>query len=290
MQKKAEGLSPQTIYIYRCMLEIFFRSVHKSPEYITANDIRDFLMDYQNHNKISNRTLDKYRGYICCYFTYLHDYGYISMNISKQVNPIKYEIKHKDILTPYEEELLREACKSRRESAMIEFLISTACRIGELVKVKLSDINWDNCTVLFHGKGNKQRIEFFNARCKISLIRYIEERETYGGEPRHRSQPGDGMKCEYLFIYDRAPYMELASRAAEKIVRNIVSRVEEISSTKYITAHRFRATTATACYEKGMSVYDISRLLGHKSVDTTINSYIQGSTEHVYAEYNRFMN
>ena len=271
--KRAEGCAAGTLYIYRLMLEVFFHTVNKNPEYITASDIRDFLMNYQERNPISNRTLDKYRGYICAYFTWMHDYGYIPKNPSRMVNRIRYENKHKDILTDYEAELIREACQTKRETAMIEFLISTACRIGELVRIKLSDIDWERGTVLIFGKGRKERIGFFNARCKIALERYLAERPV---------------ESEYLFIYDRAPWGNLTPRGAEKIIRNLVARCDEIAENKHITAHRFRATTATNCYKKGMGLVDIQHLLGHSNPQVSM-LYIEQSIDHLHNEYNKYM-
>ena len=285
--KRAEGCVKGTLYIYRLMLEVFFQTVRKNPEHVTSDDIRNFLTTYQKNNPVSNRTLDKYRGYICAYFAYLHDYGYIPRNPGKQVNPIKYEIKHKDVLTEYECELLREACQTKRELAMIEFLIATACRIGELVKVKLKDIDWENNSVLFFGKGHKQGIGFFNARCRLALERYLEELQWYGYSKRCRAPNSKAMESEYLFIYDRAPFESLSTRGAEKIVSNIVARVDKISN-KHITPHRLRATTATSCYERGMSLIDISQMLRHSKVDTT-TIYLEQSIGRLKTEYNRFM-
>ena len=125
--KRAEGLSTATLYIYKLILEIFFRAVQKTPEYIEAQDIINFLRDYQIANNISNRTLDKYRQYICCYFVFMHDYGYIPRNPSRQVKKIKYETKPQSVLTEYETELIRGACQTKRERAIIEFFLSTAC-------------------------------------------------------------------------------------------------------------------------------------------------------------------
>lgn len=271
--KKAEGCSDGTLYIYRLMLEVFFHNICKSPEQVTADDIRDFLMEYKTRNPISNRSLDKYRGYICGYFTYLHDYGLIPKNIAKQVNKIKYEIKHKDILTDYECELIREACETKRELAMVEFLLATACRIGELVKVRLIDIDFDRNTVLLFGKGSKERIGFFNARCKLALLRYLEERPC---------------ESDYLFVYDRAPYENLTTRGAGKVIKQIIAKVDSVCEVKHITPHRFRATTATRCIERGMSIYDVSNLLGHTKVSTT-QIYLEQSMDSLHKAYNMYM-
>lgn len=250
--KESEGLKKSTLYIYRVMLEIFFKNCNKPPEHVTAQDIRDFLKAYKEKKNISNRTLDKYRGYICDYFVYLHDYGVIPNNPVRQVKKIKYEVKPKAILNDYEMELMREACETRRELAMVEFFFSTACRVGELVKVKLKDIDWDEQTVLLFGKGSKYRVSFFNARCKIALQRYLETRDY---------------DSDYLFIYDRAPWSNLTTRGVEKIIRNVADRAVNID--KKVRTHTYRRSASTMAFNRGMSLEQISSWLGHSQVATT---------------------
>lgn len=270
--KKAEGCAAGTLYIYRTMLETFFRSVSKQPQAISPDDIRDFLMKYQQINPVSNRTLDKYRGYICAYFTWMHDYGAIPINPARMVSSIKFEVKPRDIITDYEAELLREACYTRRERALLEFLLSTACRIGEVVVAKVTDINWDNRSIVVFGKGSKYRTVFFDARTQIALERYLQYRNGIS---------------EYLFIHDKEPFKNLTVRAAEVIINNIVARVPQISENKHITPHRFRSTQATRLYNKGMAISDISKLLGHKRIDTTA-IYLMDDVNHLQTEYNKY--
>lgn len=270
--KRAKGCVPATIYIYRLILEVFFHSVKKMPEYITPKDITDFLIDYQRVNPISNRTLDKYRGYICAYFSWLHDYGSISTNPARLVDTIKYEIKPRDTLTEYEAELVREACVDRRELAMVEFLLSTACRVGELVKARVQDINWNDRTIQVFGKGSKYRVVFFDARTHLALERYLQYR--------------DGIS-EYLFISTRSPFSNLTVRGAEIIIDKIIDRIPLIAENKHITPHRLRSTQATRLYRKGMAISDISKILGHSRIDTTA-IYLMDDLDHLKNEYNRY--
>lgn len=275
--KRAEGLTEGTLYTYRILLESFFITVNKPPEYVDAQDIMTFLRNYQNDNHICNRTLDKYRGHICCYFTFIHDFGYITRNPARQVKKIKYEIKPMPILNEYEVELVRDSCITRREKAIVEFLISTACRVGELIVVKIEDINWDTDEVILFGKGSKYRTGFITPRCKLALQRYLEYRDEL--DPEH--------PCEYLFIHERYPYKNLSVRGVEDILERIMKRIPAI--TKHVTPHRMRNHTATIAYEHGMNIKDISDMLGHSSTEVTEKFYVQQSSAHVHNEHRRFI-
>lgn len=252
--KQAEGLSMETLYGYRVVLEIFFKAVPKYPEQINANDIRVFLFNYQTKTNISNRSLDKYREYLLRFFTWLHENGEISVNIAKQVKPIHYETPQREALTPYELEELRLACYTTREKAILEFLYSTACRVSELIEIKFTDIDWNSNTVHIFGKGQKHRTSFLNARARVMLEQYIEN--------------GRMGNSEYIFVSERAPHGKLTKEAIEKIVRCISSRAENIH--KHVTPHVIRHTTATIGLHNGMSINELSMLLGHSNIETTM--------------------
>ena len=274
--KKAEGLTQETLYIYKLILEIFFKYIQKPPEYIEATDIMTFLRDYQTKNNISNRTLDKYRQHICCYFEFIHNYGYIQRNPARQVKKIKYETKPMPVLTEYEVELIREACITRREKAIIEFFLSTACRVSELIKVKKSDINWDTDEVILFGKGSKYGTSFITPRCKLALQKYLEYRDEIEGSE----------SSEYLFIRERYPYTQLTKRGVEDIVDKIMMRISDIH--KRCTPHTYRRTSSTNAYLNGMDLEDIRGWLRHESVRTT-EIYIHNSTNHIHGEHKRFV-
>ena len=274
--KKAEGLTKETLYIYKTVLEIFFKTVQKPPEYIEAQDIMNWLRDYQATHDIGNRTLDKYRQYICCYFVFIHDYGYIQRNPSRQVKKIKWTSKPLPILDEYEMELIRGACITKRERAIVEFLFSTACRVGELTKVKKKDINWNTDEVLLFGKGSKYGISFITARCKYAIEQYLEVRDEIE----------DSEDSEYLFIADRYPYRSLTVRGVQDIIERIMARIPQIH--KRFTPHRFRASTSTNAYLNGMSLEDIRMFLRHADIKTT-EIYVQNSVQHVHGEHKKYV-
>ena len=270
--KKIQGLSDTTITNYKIFLQLFFRYVNKQPQTVTTNDIRIFLYKYQKDKEISFRTLDKYREYIARFFTWAHENGYIEMNPARNVAPIKYEEKPRESLTQLELEYLRTSCQSIKEKAIIEFLYSTGCRVSELANVKKADINWSEKTVHLFGKGKKHRTSFINAKAEVTLLKYLNDRND---------------DCEYLFVSSRKPYHQMHKEGIEKIVRNISKRASNLTG-KHITPHVLRHTTATTALRSGMPITDISKLLGHENIETTM-IYAKSSIEDVRAGHKKYI-
>lgn len=268
--KKIEGLSDNTLETYLRTLRIFFQELRKPVEQISANDIRIFLFKYQQQRGCSNRSLDKYRGYLAGFFAWATDEGYLSSNPMRTVPSIKYERKIRQNLTQLELEYLRKACETLRERAIIEFLYSTGCRVSELAIVKRSDVDWNAKSVHLFGKGRKHRTSFINAKAEVALQAYLETRND---------------DCEYLFVTERKPTRNLTKDAIEKMVRIISSRVSDKIG-KPVTPHVLRHTTATTALQSGMPIEDISKLLGHESIDTTM-IYAHTSLESVQAGHRK---
>jgi integrase/recombinase XerD len=270
--KKMTGLTDGTLENYRIILSVFFNQVKKLPQFITANEIREFLYVYQETKNVSRRTIDKYREYITRFFTWAYNEGYISDNPARNIAAIKYEEKPREALTQVELEYLRMACETVRERAIIEFLYSTGARVSELTVIKKSDINWYEKSVRLFGKGRKHRVSFLNAKAEVALIKYLESRND---------------DSEFLFVGMKRPYNKLSKDGIEKIVRNIAKRASK-NIGKHITPHILRHTTATMALQSGMPISDISKLLGHESIDTTM-IYAKSSLEDVRSGHKKYI-
>lgn len=270
--KKIEGLSQETLDTYLRMLTLFFREIRKPLPQITTNDIRVYLFNYQQQRGCSNRTMDKYRQYLAGFFGWAADEGYVQGNPMRTIPAIKYEKKERENLSQLELEYLRQCCRTDRERAIIEFLFSTGCRVSELSGVKRNDVDWTARTVHLFGKGSKHRTSFINAKCEVSLRAYQKTRTD---------------DSEFLFVTERRPYRQLKRSALEKIVRNISNRSED-EMHKHVTPHVLRHTTATIALQNGMPIADISKLLGHEKIDTTM-IYAHSCMESVQAGHRKYV-
>lgn len=263
VSKKIAGLSEKSLYLYLMVLKDFFYTVMKQPEKVTANDIRIYLFQYQKFHGISNRTLDCRRTIICSYFNWMAAEEYICKNPAINISPIKYERKHKRSMSQLDLEKVRLACETKREKAIVEMLYSTGCRVTELERLNISDVNFETKEVTLFGKGDKHRISYLNARAEVALKDYLSTRDDNNIA---------------LFVYERKPYGRLKKSGIELIIRKIMERTSGV--TTHVTPHVFRHTTATTALDRGMSVVDVSRLLGHRRLDTTME-YITTNSDSV---------
>ena len=271
VSKKISGLSDKTLYLYKIVLEDFFRTVQKTPEKISVNDIRIYLYKYQKEHGISNRTLDCKRTIICSYFNWMAAEEYIYKNPAINIAPIKYERKHKKAMSQLDLEKIRLSCKTKRECAIVEVLYSTGCRVSELEHINISDVNFETKEVVLFGKGRKHRISYLNAKAEVALKDYLNSRVD--------DNPA-------LFVYDRKPYKRLKKSGIEFMIRKMMKRTSGV--TTHVTPHVFRHTTATTALDRGMSIVDVSRLLGHARIETTME-YITTDSNSVKSNHKNYI-
>ena len=264
---KIRGLSKGTTSLYSLILNSFFETIQKELGDISSKDIRGYLSKYQKEHNVCNRTLSSRKTIICTYFKWLASEGYISNNPGENVHAIKYNRIHKQAMTQLDLEKIRLACKTKREKAIIEVLYSTACRVSELSALDISDVDFETKEVTLLGKGNQYRTSFLNAKAEVALKDYLDSRTDDN---------------EALFVYQKEPYDRLAKSGIENIVKNIMSRTSDMNV--HVTPHIFRHTTATTALDRGMNIADVSKLLGHKNIATTME-YITTNLNSIKEEH-----
>ena len=186
------------------------------------------------------------------FFKWANCEGYIPTNPCANIRAIKYQRKQRGHLSDVEMEMLREACVTLRDKAMIEFMYSTGCRVSELISVKISDVDFDKGEVLLFGKGSKYRTSYLNARAKILMKEYLLTRND---------------DSPFMFVTLRKPYRPLTKSAVENKVKNLG---KDAGIQQKVFPHLIRHTTATLGLQRGMNITDIQRMLGHERVDTTL--------------------
>ena len=246
--------SAKTIKDYKMHLYKFFDFVRKSYEAVSSNDVRAYL-GFKRQNGNTPQSANHIRTVIRSFYQWLVDNSYVSRNPVNTVEKAKEQIKKLKPMKQAELEYFRNACKTLREKALVDFLFSTGMRIGEIADARVSDIDWNDHSVFVrHGKGDKERIDYLNAKAEISLKAYLDSREA---------------DDDHIFVAGRSPHIGMTTTSLEAEIRRIRNRIPEKLSIK-VTPHSFRRTTLTTAAERGMPLQLIQALAGHSRMDTTM--------------------
>lgn len=267
--KDIEGCSQRTIKYYKDIILKLIDDIQKPIKQITTDDIRLYLSHYKENSNCNSVTMDNIRRVFSSFFSWLEDENYILKSPVRRIHRVKTASVVKETLSDENIEKLRDGCSHVRELAIIELLISTGMRIGELVNLNIEDINFEDRSCIVLGKGNKQREVYFDARTKIHLQQYLNLRKD---------------NEEALFISKIKPYHRITISAVESIIRNMGKNL----NIKKVHPHKFRRTMATMAIDKGMPIEQVQKLLGHTKIDTTMH-YAMVNQANVKFSHRKFM-
>lgn len=249
--KRIEGCSERTLQYYKITIDKLLANIETPIRKISTEEIRHYLVEYQKINNCSKVTVDNIRRNISSFFSWLEEEDYILKSPMKRIHKIKTKQQVKEIISDEAIEQLRDNCKCSRDLAMIDLLYSTGIRVGELVNLNISDIDFDARECVVFGKGDKERKVYFDAKAKIHLQDYLNERRDNNSA---------------LFVTLDAPYDRLKISGVEIRMR----RLGKILNMEKIHPHKFRRTMATRAIDKGMPIEQVQKLLGHSQIDTTM--------------------
>lgn len=249
--KKIEGCSEKTLIYYRNTIQQMLDSVEKSVCSIGTEDLRDYLADYQAEKKSSKITIDNIRRIFSSFFAWLEDEDYIIKSPVRRIHRIKSGSTIKETYTDEQLETMRDNCGNLRDLALIDILASTGMRVGELVLLNKEDISFDERECIVFGKGDKERMVYFDARTKIHLQNYLNSMVDTNNA---------------LFVSLKAPYDRMKIGGIEVRLRELGKRL----NIDKVHPHKFRRTLATVAIDKGMPIEQLQKLLGHQRIDTTL--------------------
>lgn len=249
--KRIEGCSMRTLSYYQVTVEHLLSQITCPIRKITTDQIRCYLANYQKRNNCSKVTVDNIRRNISSFFSWLEEEDYILKSPMRRIHKIKTKQAVKEIISDEIIERLRDNCKCLRDLAMIDLLYSTGIRVGELVGLNISDINFEERECVVYGKGDKERRVYFDAKAKLHLQNYIESRVD--------NNPT-------LFVTLDAPYDRIKISGVEIRIRELGRKLD----IEKIHPHKFRRTMATRAIDKGMPIEQVQKILGHSQIDTTM--------------------
>ena len=249
--KRIEGCSEKSLTYYRATIETMFVKVKKNVREMTTDDFRAYLTGYQEEKQSGKVTVDNIRRILSSFFSWLEDEDYILKSPVRRIHKIKAASTIKETYSDEALEKMRDNCERSRDLALIDMLASTGMRVGELVLLNRDDINFAERECVVFGKGSKERMVYFDARTKIHLQNYLQERTD--------DNPA-------LFVSLRAPYDRLKIGGVECRLRKFGHKLD----IPRVHPHKFRRTLATMAIDKGMPIEQLQQLLGHKRIDTTL--------------------
>ena len=249
--KRIEGCSEKTLKYYRTTIEAMQAMLQKSVKRIMTEDLRQYLTDYQERRQSGRVTMDNIRRILSSYFAWLEDEDFIIKSPVRRIHKVKAALCVKETYTDEDLERMRDYCDELRDLAIIDMLASTGMRIGEMVLLNRRDINYNERECVVLGKGDKERIVYFDARTKLLLLDYLESRTD--------DNPA-------LFVSLRAPYERVKIGCIETRLRELGKKLNIAK----VHPHKFRRTLATMAIDKGMPIEQLQRLLGHQRIDTTL--------------------
>lgn len=267
--KEVEGCSAKTLAYYESTIRHMSITVAKPCIRICSDDLRQYLSNYESQRHAGKVTIDNIRRILSSFFSWLEDEDYVVKSPIRRIHKVKTPTKTKDVLSDEDLETLRDTCSEQRDLAIIDILTSTGIRVGELVGLNIADVDLQNRECVVTGKGNKQRFAYFDARTKLHLQKYLQERTD--------DSPA-------LFVALKNSGTRLTISGVEERLRSLGRR----AGVGRVHPHKFRRTLATHAIDKGMPIEQVQKLLGHARIDTTMH-YALVNQDNVKASHRRYL-
>ena len=268
ISKTIRGLSKNTLVQYKLRIRNLLYTINKRLDDVSADDIRYYLVNYKYSNQISNSTMESMRLYFSSFFGWLYKEELIRTNPMSKIESIKYEYHKESPFSASDIEALIDNCNNIRDRAIMEFLLSTGCRVSEMCSLNINDIDYYNKQIEIVGKGNKQRTVYLSDKALYYLKKYIESRDDDDDIP--------------LFISNRK------RRMRKDTVEAIFRRLGKKAGVPNCHPHRFRRTFCCTLIDRGMPIQDVKELMGHSKIDTTL-IYYNNTSKKIKSEYDNLI-
>ena len=249
--KEIEGCSVRTLKYYKDNITKMLDTVNLPINEITTETLRNYLSNYKNNSTAGMVTIDNIRRTLSSFFAWLENEDYIVKSPVRRIHKVKTTRRVKETLTDENLEKLRDTCSNVRDLAILELLISIGMRVGELTRLNISDMNFQERSCIVLGKGNSEREVYFSSKSKMYIKKYLETRTDNN---------------EALFVSLIKPYNRLGISEIEILIRNLGKE----ANINKVHPHKFRRTMATMAIDKGMPIEQVQKLLGHIKIDTTM--------------------
>lgn len=266
--RTAEGFSPYTIAGYRIQYRLLCRYLDDPDcQAITTDQLRQYFARDANQRKPA--TIGHRIRAIYSLFKWLVWEGYQTADPSVRIRERTLPPPIPKALSAERLEIVRDACRTPREHAIIEMFFATGARLNELHLCNRDDVQWSTRSLIVYGKGRKERECYFGHRAALWLRRYLAQREDSNTA---------------LFVTLRRPQRRISNRALYEAVKRIARRA---GLGDIVSPHVMRHSLATHLLDHGADVLAIQSQLGHSKPETTLR-YLKLSGSRRRMEYEKY--
>ena len=226
---------------------------------IEYSDIRFYLMYLKDEKHDDNSSVSRKLSSLRGLYKYLANEKIVKSNVFSLVNAPK---KSKKLPRYFEYNELEElflvpdtnTSLGQRDLLLLEMLYATGVRVGELVNIKVKDIDLGRRNIIILGKGNKERFVTYGEYCEDILKRYLNDGYILLNKNN----------LDYLFLNNNG------GNLTERGVRYILDElIKKTSINKKISPHMIRHSFATHLLNEGCDLLTVQKLLGHESIKAT---------------------
>lgn len=255
--KRISGLSEKTICRYKYQIHRMMDAVKVPTRSITVYHLRQYLAN-EKQRGVMDRTLEGNRQVLNAYFNWLHRERLIDINPVANLSAIKCAKKIKIIYSEVDVERMKFAAKSLRDRAIVCFLLSTGCRISEMIQLNREDLDFSaqECTVF--GKGAKERTVYFDSVTGMVIQEYLSQRLD---------------PFPALFVGKQTERLSAGG------VRQMLQKLSGAANVDHVHPHKFRRTLATNLIRHGMPIQEVASILGHDKLETTMQYVVLDKTD-----------
>lgn len=268
--KKLENLSPKSIEQYVRTTKNMLKVLDMNYKDVKTNHIKYYLDSYQEKFGVSMSTLANMKRFISAFFTWAEEEDYIDKNPTRKIKNIKQEHKEKEYLDNDEIEAIRLACKTKRERALVELLISVGGRVSEVAAFNISDINFKDESIRIYGQKTRTfRTGYLSASARLHVRNYLMSRTD---------------ENDALFVASKGKHARLGNSSLQNEIQVVAKRA---GIKKHVTVHLFRKTFATRLSAAGVRIEIIKELLGHADISVTEKNYVTVNVDDIRAAHRR---
>ncbi len=274
--------SPHTVTAYKADVEQFYAyltlnyQVLPPLQDITHHDIRSWMMELMDNEKLTARSVNRKIASLRKYFKFLMQEGVVNTNptariISPKMPKALPVVVEEEPLTNMlnNDEIFGDDFPGVRDKLVIELLFGTGIRLSELLGLSDTDYDAYEQTIKVLGKRNKQRIVPVNRELATLLNDYLllKKNQNFYNNLLTLIVTNKGTK----------PYPKLVYIIVQKYLSNISTQIKK-------SPHVLRHTFATSLLNRGADLNSIKELLGHANLSAT-QIYTHHSVERLKSIY-----